>query len=176
MGPDAVVFVNHPPCMSKEGSHRPNFWSGNVILPRAAQWKDVMIAVHNIPGDDWMGFTHAYFPAHAFDEYVLREDANGYMWAFAKKNDGYLAITAAQCGVCHRRRSGSPRAALLWPAQRLAVPHGAGRARRRQSFGGSGRGSRHGDRGGCGHERHAEPARPIKKAGHTLHRTCRPRC
>jgi hypothetical protein len=96
MGPDAVVFVNHPPCVSKEGSHRPNFWSGNVVLPRAAQWKDVLIAVHNIPDGDWLGFTHAYFPAHAFDEYVLREDANGHTWAFAKKDNGYLAITAAQ--------------------------------------------------------------------------------
>jgi hypothetical protein len=96
MGPDAVVFVNHPPCVSKEGSHRPNFWSGNVILPRAAQWKDVLISVHNIPDDDWLEFTHAYFPAHAFDEHVLREDGNGHTWAFAKKDDGYLAITAAQ--------------------------------------------------------------------------------
>jgi hypothetical protein len=96
MGPDVVVFVNHPPCISKEGSHRPNFWSGNVILPRVAQWKDVLIAVHNLPDDDWLGFTHAYFPAHAFDEYVLREDADGHTWAFAQKDDGYLAITAAR--------------------------------------------------------------------------------
>jgi hypothetical protein len=96
MGPDAVVFVNHPPCMSKEGSHRPNFWSGNAVLPRVAQWKDVLIAIHKLPEDDWLGFTHAYFPAHAFEDYELREDASGHTWAFAQKEDGYLAITAAQ--------------------------------------------------------------------------------
>ena len=36
-GPAAVVFVTHPPCMSEEGSHRPNFFHGNVILPLVAQ-------------------------------------------------------------------------------------------------------------------------------------------
>jgi len=101
MGPDAVVFVTHPPCLSEEGSHRPNFWHGNVILPRVAQWKDVLIAVHNPQrpesgGEqdsyaDWLGFTHAYFPIYAFDEHTVRDG-----WAFARKNDGYLALTAAQ--------------------------------------------------------------------------------
>ena len=43
-----------------------------------------------------MGFTHAYFPAYAFDEHALREDANGHTWAFARKGEGYLALTAAQ--------------------------------------------------------------------------------
>ena len=91
LGPSAVVFVNHPPCMSEDGSHRPNFWHGNVTLPRVAQWKDVLIAVHRFAGDDWMGFTHAYFPAAEFDEAEIR---NG--WAFARKGDGYLALTAAR--------------------------------------------------------------------------------
>jgi hypothetical protein len=82
--------------MSEEGSHRPNFWHGNVILPRVAQWKDVLIAVHKLPDDDWMGFTHAYFPIQAFDDGTLREDAHGRMWAFARKGSGYLALTASQ--------------------------------------------------------------------------------
>lgn len=95
LSPDAVVFVTHPPCLSEEGSHRPNFWHGNVILPRVAQWKDVLIAVHNLQpegsSDDWLGFTHAYFPVYAFDEHAIRDG-----WAFARKGDGYLALTAAQ--------------------------------------------------------------------------------
>jgi hypothetical protein len=95
-GPDAVVFVTHPPCLSEEGSHRPGCWHGNVVLPRVAQWKDVLIAVHNIPDDDWLGFTHAFFPVWAFDEYDLRADAQGHKWAFARKGDGYLALTAAR--------------------------------------------------------------------------------
>ncbi len=91
LGPDAVVFVTHPPLLSEENSHRPGFWHGNVILPRVAQWKDMLIAVHKTPESDWLGFTHAYFPAWAFDEYVVRDG-----WAFARKGDGYLAITAAR--------------------------------------------------------------------------------
>lgn len=91
LGTDAVVFTSHPPCVSEEGSHRPNFWHGNVILPRAAQWKDLLIVAYHLPEDDWMGFTHAYFPQTAFDETVIND-----VWAFARKGDGYLALTAAQ--------------------------------------------------------------------------------
>lgn len=90
MGPDAVVFVNHPPCVSEEGSHRPNFWHGNVVLPRVAQWQDLLIAIHRVPEDDWLGFTHAYFPTLGFDEYQLRGG-----WAFARRGDGYLALRAS---------------------------------------------------------------------------------
>jgi hypothetical protein len=91
LGPDAVVFVTHPPCVSEEGSHRPNFWHGYVVLPRVAQWKDALIAIHSLADDDWMGFTHAYFPVYAFDEHALRGG-----WAFARKGAGYLALTAAR--------------------------------------------------------------------------------
>jgi hypothetical protein len=100
MGPDAVVFVTHPSCCSEEGSHQPGFWHGNAVLPRIAQWKGVLIAVHELPEDDWMGFTHAYFPCAAFDEYTLREDANGHTWAFACQGEGYLALTAARGLQC----------------------------------------------------------------------------
>jgi hypothetical protein len=91
MGPDAVVFVTHPPCMSEEGAHRPNFWHGNYVLPRVAQWKDVLVAVHSLPEDDWMGFTHAYWPAYEFDEQTVDDN-----WAFARKGEGYLALAATQ--------------------------------------------------------------------------------
>jgi hypothetical protein len=91
LGPDAVVFVNHPACVSEAGSHRPSFWHGNQVLPRVAQWKETLVAIHRIPEGDWMGFTHAYFPTRHFDEYRLRHG-----WAFARKGRGYLALTAAR--------------------------------------------------------------------------------
>ena len=99
LSPEAVVFVTHPPCLSEDGSHRPNFWRGNVVLPRVAQWKDLLVAVHRLADDDWLGFTHAYFPIYAFDEHEMRDG-----WACARVGDGYLAITASgglaltQCG------------------------------------------------------------------------------
>ncbi len=88
---DAVIFVTHPVCVSEGEAHRPGFWLGNGVLPRVAQWRDLLIAVHRLPDDDWLGFTHAYFPVAAFDEHIVREG-----WAFARKGDGYLALTAAQ--------------------------------------------------------------------------------
>lgn len=89
-GPDAVVFVTHPACISENGNQRPNFWAGNATLPRIAQWKNALIAVYKGRDDDWLDFTHAYFPTFAFDEYALE---NG--WAFARKGDGYVALGAA---------------------------------------------------------------------------------
>ncbi|MCX6032740.1 MAG: hypothetical protein NT169_26085 [Chloroflexi bacterium] len=91
-GPDAVAFVTHPPCLSEEGSHRPGFWHGNVVLPRVAQWKDVLVAVHKLPDDDWLGFTHAYFPAWAFDEHLGRAALDGDFGAF---QDKILALDVA---------------------------------------------------------------------------------
>lgn len=91
MGPDAVVFTSHPACISESEAHHPGFWLGNVVLPRVAQWKDILIAVYNFSEQDWMGFTHAYFPIFAFDEYAF---SGG--WAFAQKGNGYLALTCAR--------------------------------------------------------------------------------
>ena len=91
LGANASVFVTHPACTSENEARQPNFWAGNASLPRVAQWKDALIAVYQLPKDDWMGFTHAYFPTPAFDEYVVRQG-----WAFARKGDGYLAIASRQ--------------------------------------------------------------------------------
>ncbi len=91
LGPGATVFVNHPGCASLDDTHRPNFWRGNVVLPRVAQWQDALTALYQVPEDDWMGYTHAYFPVHAFDAYEIRDG-----WAFAQKGEGYLALTASQ--------------------------------------------------------------------------------
>jgi hypothetical protein len=91
LSPHATIFTSHPPCAAEDGSHRPNFWHGNDTLPRVAQWKDVLVAVYNLPEDDWMGFTHAYFPAYAFTKYEVRDG-----WAFAQVDNGYIALTAAK--------------------------------------------------------------------------------
>ena len=91
LGPGATVFVTHPASMSLHDSWHPNFWRGNRVHPRVIQWRDALVALHILPADDWLGFTHAYFPRHAFDATILRDG-----WAFARKGNGYLAVTAAQ--------------------------------------------------------------------------------
>jgi hypothetical protein len=90
-GPQSVVFVNHPGSSYQNDSHTPGYWLGNGTLPRVAQWKDTLLALYNLPDDDVLGFTHAYFPTYEFDEYVLTGNT-----AFMRTGEGYLALTAAQ--------------------------------------------------------------------------------
>jgi hypothetical protein len=86
----AIVFVNSPGCSFQEKGMTPGYWIGNAHLPRTAQWKNALVTIYNLPEDEWMGFTHAYFPTFAFDEYEIRGQ-----WAFARKGSGFLAITAS---------------------------------------------------------------------------------
>jgi hypothetical protein len=59
-------------------------------VPRVAQWRDLLIALYQVPADDWLGYTHAHFPVAAFDEYALKRG-----WAFARAGSAYLALTAS---------------------------------------------------------------------------------
>ncbi len=90
LGPNSIVFANHPGASSEKDERVPNFWRGNGTLPRVAQYKDVLIALYKLPEQSRLRFTHAYFPMRDFDEAVLREG-----WAFARKGDGYIALTAS---------------------------------------------------------------------------------
>lgn len=91
MGYDAIVFTNHPTSFSDADARQAGWWCGNGSLPRVAQWRDALIALYNLPQADLLGFTHAFFPAYAFDEHVIEGG-----WAFARKDHGYLALHAAQ--------------------------------------------------------------------------------
>lgn len=91
LGPDALVFTNHPTSFSQSDSRDAGWWHGNGALPRVAQWQDALIALYDLPEGDWLGFTHAYFPCYAFDEHVIEGG-----WAFARVGDAYLAIYASQ--------------------------------------------------------------------------------
>jgi hypothetical protein len=92
LGPNAHVFTNHPAYSIDQDGLAPGFWSGNRALPRVAQWKDVLVAVYQLPAENNpLNYTHAYFPTANFDEYTLRGG-----WAFARVAEGYLALTASQ--------------------------------------------------------------------------------
>jgi hypothetical protein len=115
LGPDAIAFVSHPANLSLDDAHRPNFWAGNGLLPRVGQWGDVLIALYRLPAGDWLGYTHAYFPAAAFDEYRLDGQ-----WAFARQGTGYLALRAENgltfvtTGPAAYRELRSPGAEQVW--------------------------------------------------------------
>ncbi len=71
LGSEAIVFDNTP--------------SG--YLPRVAQHRDLLIALHSLPVSDETGYTCVYFPTPAFEEHQV-----GVQWAFAAKGDAYIAL------------------------------------------------------------------------------------
>jgi hypothetical protein len=90
LGTDAVVFTNHPgentaTPTGKETS--PAYWAGNKILPRTVQYKNVVICIYNIPANDPLPFSHAYFPKDAFDEVIEKDN-----WTFGRKDKTYIAL------------------------------------------------------------------------------------
>ena len=90
LGPDAVCFTTHP---AKIEGVTPNYWAGSGLLPRAAQYKNLVIAIYNIEKIPALYvpikhfYTHAWLPKDRFDEVVEK-----YGWIFTCKGDGYLAL------------------------------------------------------------------------------------
>jgi hypothetical protein len=95
LGPETQVFVTHAPNSSTSPSARPNAWAGNRVLPRARQHEGTVLALYRIPGDDVMGYTHAWFPAAEFDEWTRTG-----VWTVGRKGDGYVAL-ATEGGAEH---------------------------------------------------------------------------
>ncbi|MBO0867097.1 MAG: hypothetical protein J2P15_00890 [Micromonosporaceae bacterium] len=87
LGPEAQVFVTHPPNASCSPSARPNAWAGNRILPRVRQVGGTVLAVYQIPAGDPVGHTHAWFPIAHLDEWTARGD-----WIAGRVGDGYVAL------------------------------------------------------------------------------------
>ena len=91
LSPEALIFTNHPTTFSQSDSRAASWWVGNGVRPRVYQWQDALVALYRLPEDDTLGFTHAYFPTYAFDEYAFVAG-----WAFARVGNGYAALWAAQ--------------------------------------------------------------------------------
>lgn len=86
LGVDAVVFTTHPGSGDPAGGC-PNFWAGNASMPRAAQFKNVLVCTYHIPPGSSQPYSHAYFPKDAFDEVVEKGP-----WVFGRKGTGYIAL------------------------------------------------------------------------------------
>ena len=90
LGVAAKVHVNCPSRMSMDDAVPRNFWRGNAYLPKAVQWRDVLMCFYRGGGTEHLGFTHAHFPVHAFAETDIGEH-----WAFARHGTGWLGLYAA---------------------------------------------------------------------------------
>jgi hypothetical protein len=92
LGHGAVCFTTHP-ARPRGANPTPDYWAGSGVLPRAAQVKNVLIAVYHLSRRPALYtpmryyLTHAWLPRDRFDEVV---EYGG--WVFARKGDGYLAL------------------------------------------------------------------------------------
>jgi len=101
----AVVFATNPDDLKEGDNHRPSYWMSNGRLPRSVQYKNLLVALYDIPRHPsapypletrHYAFTHAYFPKWAFDEVKEVPGANGGGWIFGKRGDGYVALYSDQ--------------------------------------------------------------------------------
>jgi hypothetical protein len=92
--PGAVCFTTHP---AKINGASPNYWAGSGLLPRAAQYKNLTIAIYNIRKIPALYvpirhfYTHAWLPKDKFDQVIEKSG-----WIFARKGEGYLALHSTQ--------------------------------------------------------------------------------
>ena len=122
IGPGCHVFLNHPGCFSDgPKTSRPGYWYGNGNLPRVRQEGNWLQAIHVIADgtqtepaitpEGWLWpsassvrpfdlhpipFTHAYWPADAFD----REERRG-KWVFGQKGRGLVGLWCSEPLVPH---------------------------------------------------------------------------
>ncbi|MCK6576666.1 MAG: hypothetical protein L6Q98_01035 [Anaerolineae bacterium] len=87
LSPEAAVFTTYPGNAQEHGNARPNFWAGSARLPRVGMSARDLICLYRLEPGIGMGFTHAYFPTEAFDEWRIEV-----RWAFARVGDGYAAL------------------------------------------------------------------------------------
>ena len=111
LGPETQVFVTHPPNASSSPSARPNAWAGNRLLPRVRQFRDTVLALYQIPPDDPVGHTHAWFPIAHLEAWASRG-----VWTAGRVGQGYVALATE--GGAEPATSG-PEA---WQALRPATP------------------------------------------------------
>ncbi len=86
--PFARAWINHPGEDDPWGHQRPSYWAGNGSMPSVGQHGNAALMLYDIPGDDRTGFTHAYAPLDAFDEWAI----HGH-WLILRSGAGYAALT-----------------------------------------------------------------------------------
>ncbi|MER8881067.1 hypothetical protein NKL07_15605 [Mesorhizobium sp. C280B] len=84
--PDAQIWINHPGEVLQSGYGRPSYWGGSGTLPRLHQYRDLAV-VSFFCSDEQPDFTHAWFPARAFDAVQVGGDR-----AFAQSGDAFVML------------------------------------------------------------------------------------
>lgn len=71
--PRAQIWINHPGEMVQSGFGRPSFWGGSASVPRVQQYRDLALVRFDGVAPQ-LGFTHAWFPTEAFDDWSVAGD------------------------------------------------------------------------------------------------------
>ena len=91
LGNKNIIFWTCPLTSGEGHGLRPDYWSGNAVLPRVLQISNVMALHWRRQPLTWM--THCWFEKDRFDAYKLDiPGKNGGTWAFCQVNDGYVGI------------------------------------------------------------------------------------
>jgi hypothetical protein len=81
----ANIFWSCPHTCGEGSGLRPDYWSGNSVMPRVIQHKNVMSLTFRLNDFTWM--SHCWFPQERFDE--VRFAGN---WVFVRDQQGYVGI------------------------------------------------------------------------------------
>lgn len=74
--PEAQVWINHPGEVIHSGYGRPSYWGGSASVPRCQQYRGLALVWFDGQPEQ-PDFTHAWFPASAFDEVWYDEHVVG---------------------------------------------------------------------------------------------------
>jgi len=88
LGHKAVIFWSCPHTCGEGSGLRPDYWSGNSVMPRVIQHKNVMALTFR-RNDYFTWMSHCWFPQELFDE--VRFVGN---WVFVRVKGGYVGIYA----------------------------------------------------------------------------------
>jgi hypothetical protein len=86
LGNKAVIFWSCPHTTGEGSGLRPDYWSGNSVMPRVIQYKNVMSLTFHL-NDYFTWMSHCWFPQELFDEVRFVGK-----WAFVRVKQGYVGI------------------------------------------------------------------------------------
>lgn len=86
---DAQVWINHPGEVIHSGYGRPSYWGGSASIPRCQQYRGLALVYFDGAAEQ-PGFTHAWFPTPAFDDWSIDGTT-----ATARKDGGRVVLRAS---------------------------------------------------------------------------------
>lgn len=84
---ETKVFTTHPGAAAEGSTQRPGYWYGEYYAPVIKQTGNTVMEIYNIPEDNAIQFTHAYFTEERFEETVIEDQ-----WLFGRVGEGYIGL------------------------------------------------------------------------------------